>query len=225
MTEKLYKFDEAHPEYKDLWYDIFNTYQTVYYKNLTQAFADLKAGQEEDKKAAPAEDILNAEDREKLEKIMDDMTNLINKSFESNVSKVFDVFNTLAKDGEFFLNESSASNKTETEASTDLETQMKAVLEEYETFKKEHPDLEEKESEAAKKANEKIYSELKKAQENSKEEVTKEIEALFDKYNVPEKDREEITGMLTTMVQQINANFEESVKNNDALGPIIFGGM
>ena len=227
MAEKLQAYDEAHPEYRDLWYDLMNSYETINKKNFAQAFANMEAISEENRKAATesSDDTLKAEDREKLKNITDKMVSLINKSAESGLSKAFGVFDSLAKDGKVSWNYGSDTNKTEAETSEDLEAQMKEVLEEYEAFKKEHPEYEERISAISKKQNETIFSELKKAHDTSMDECKKEREALFDKYNVPENDRKEINDLLYMMAQQINANFKELVENNDALGQIIFNGQ
>lgn len=50
---------------------------------------------------------------------------------------------------------------------------------------------------------------------------TKEIDALFAKYNVPENDKTEIVGILTNMLKDMDANFKAEMEGNTALGPII----
>ena len=146
---------------------------------------------------------------------------MIDASLRQNMAGTFSIFDLLAEDGEFSLNEKDSED--EEAVSPVTEKDMKALNEEYEDFMKAHPEIGKQESEFFGAINEDIQEEFAEAFADARKELEKEFDKIYNKYDVSDKDKEEIENMLNMLIRQLNGSFVDGMSKNTLGGPIDFG--
>ena len=203
MAETLQAFDEAHPDYRDLWQEMMESMQTIKTSAISEAFQNIqeRVGTLMEEAPEDGSDMPDEETIEEIQGLMEQMVELINARVMTEAAASFGIFDELAEDGEYSLDEDNSLK----EADAFSDEKLQAVLDDYSAFLEEHPEFAAHESDFFGKVNDIIEEEFAKA--NTREENLAALEELFDKYNVPEEDREEILKIHKSMVHQINDNF------------------
>ena len=203
MAETLQAFDEAHPDYRDLWQEMMESMQTIKTSAISGAFQNIqeRIGTLMEEAPEDGSDMPDEETIEEIQGLMEQMVELINARVMTEAAASFGIFDELAEDGEYSIDEDNSLK----EADAFSDEKLQAVLDDYSAFLEEHPEFAAHESDFFGKVNDIIEEEFAKA--NTREENLAALEELFDKYNVPEEDREEILKIHKSMVHQINDNF------------------
>ena len=221
MAESLHTFDEAHPEYKDAWYEIMQAFEEVLNKVFSEAFENIQEKASKRIESKRSEHDVDSESAAEMDELLQTMTELINASFMQSVSDSFEAFDGLAEDGEVvFDDEESPALPEEEVKKEDLEKALDA----YQAYKKSHPKFAEKgEAKLFGNLNKDIRDEFSAAFADAREELEEQFKEIFEKYKIPKEDQDAIVDMLDMMVEQINENFLEKLRENTAAGPLDLG--
>ena len=219
MREALSSFDTAHPEYKDAWNEILQAMHDVHYKLFSDVFANVQKKYQENSAAKRAEKNVPDEDAKEIDQIFQDMMNLVRRDFGVQILKAVRTVNLLSETRKLTWRPEEI-KKTSAEPVTQEELQ--AVIDRFRAYQEAHPKYKEAESNIFKGLNDSLLEELTLAHEKSGKEMQEIIDGIFEKYKIPEEDRQTINEILQKMIQQINESFLAYAKNNTVVGPISF---
>ncbi len=221
ISEALKAFDQSNSGLEDAWDEIMQDYQYIVTRELSEAYEDIQEDViKEAKNAIPSKaDIPKAKAKE-IEKMTEDMAELISASVMYNLSDMFNVFDILSKDGNFSLNENVEAFR---DANIVSEEDIQAKIEEYNALREAYPDIAKNETAIIKKVNESINDEFEEAFANIRKIMQEDVDEILEGYNVSKTDKKMIVNMLLSMFDQIDEEFEKGLKENISVDRIISG--
>ena len=214
LSEHALAFDAEHPELRDMWYELMDSFQTVLTEELDAAFNKSREAVDERFANSEADPALV----EEMQEINQEMVGLINSLFLYHSYDSFDRFAELAEDGDYDL-------KREDKRDEYLVTEedFQAVLDKYTAFAEEHPELGEKTASELEWRNEILRANFGEAFKNIYDKMETAFADLFEKYEVSEECQGEIFDLFKELGQGINEEFLANVEKYSAyIGPLKF---
>ena len=209
MKAKLQAFDEAHPEYEIAWNEIMKDYDDVYNKEFNTAFENIQEKIKQKSEAKSSE--IDSKVIEEYGQLNQEVAEMLDKLLKAQSAESFEVFNALSKDGEAEVTVS-----TEVTASPVSEEEVTALVEKYEKFSEEHPEVEEKTAEYFEDVCKIVNDELTAASSNATQQIEKDVKDILANHNIDEKDEEEVNKLLNDMAKQIEESFAGSANSKAA---------
>ena len=213
-AKQIHDFEAEHENYVHLWYEFVDNFDEIFREEFSEAFGELRAATDNDFATSDTDPELVAE----MQKMNSEMVHLIESGVRYRASDLFTVLDRFAEDGKVDI-----PHTHDNEEYRVTKEDVQAVIDEFTAFTEAHPELAEKCSEQFRLRNERMEAAFGQAFADTRDRMDVVFAELFEKYNVPQADQQEILDLIQTMFRQVNRQFLEiSEDYQDILGPIKF---